>query len=52
MAQQEFTDAIALLKADHRKVEELFEKFENASGDGSEAADRRADLHRAQDPHR
>lgn len=29
----EFTDAIALLKADHRKVEELFEKFENASGD-------------------
>jgi hypothetical protein len=34
MAQQEFTDAIALLKADHRTVEELFEKFENASGDG------------------
>ncbi len=28
---QEFTDAIALLKADHRKVEELFEQFENAS---------------------
>lgn len=27
-------DAIALLKADHRKVEELFEKFEKASGDG------------------
>ena len=26
------TDAIALLKADHRKVEELFEKFEGASG--------------------
>ncbi len=24
----EFTDAIAMLKADHRKVEELFEKFE------------------------
>jgi hypothetical protein len=34
MAQQEFTDAIALLKADHRTVEELFAKFENASGDG------------------
>ena len=34
MAQQEFTDAIALLKADHRTVEELFSKFENASGDG------------------
>jgi hemerythrin superfamily protein len=34
MAQQEFTDAIALLKADHREVEELFAKFESASGDG------------------
>ena len=27
-------DAIASLKKDHRRVEELFEKFENASGDG------------------
>jgi hemerythrin superfamily protein len=27
-------DAIALLKADHRKVEELFEQFEAASGSG------------------
>ena len=27
-------DAIALLKADHRKVEDLFAKFEAASGDG------------------
>jgi hypothetical protein len=27
----EFTDAIALLKADHRKVEDLFETFEKAS---------------------
>jgi hypothetical protein len=27
-------DAIALLKADHRSVEELFEQFESASGDG------------------
>jgi hemerythrin superfamily protein len=34
MADQEFTDAIALLKADHRTVEALFEKFEKASGDG------------------
>ncbi|MBT2133936.1 hemerythrin domain-containing protein [Croceibacterium sp. LX-88] len=34
MAQQEFSDAIALLKADHRVVEELFSKFENASGNG------------------
>ena len=28
-------DAIALLKADHRTVEELFEKFEKAKGDGA-----------------
>lgn len=27
---EEYTDAIALLEADHRKVEELFEQFENA----------------------
>jgi hypothetical protein len=32
MAQQEFTDAIAMLKNDHRTVEELFSKFQNASG--------------------
>ncbi|QDC37804.1 hemerythrin domain-containing protein [Sphingobium fuliginis] len=30
MANQQFTDAIALLKADHRKVEDLFEQFEKA----------------------
>ncbi len=30
MAQPEFTDAIALLKADHRKVEGLFEQYEKA----------------------
>lgn len=30
MATQTYTDAIALLKADHRKVEGLFEKFESA----------------------
>jgi len=28
-------DAIALLKADHRTVEDLFEKFEGARGDGA-----------------
>ena len=28
MATEEYTDAIALLKADHRKVEDLFEQFE------------------------
>jgi hemerythrin superfamily protein len=27
-------DAVALLKADHRKVEELFAQYEKASGDG------------------
>lgn len=32
MAKEEFTDAIALLKADHRTVEELFEKFQKAGG--------------------
>lgn len=30
MAQEEYTDAIALLKADHRTVEGLFEDFEKA----------------------
>ena len=34
MAESKSQDAIALLKADHRAVEELFEKFEKASGDG------------------
>jgi len=34
MAEQTYTDAIALLKADHRKVEQLFASFENARGDG------------------
>jgi len=32
MSKEEFTDAIALLKHDHREVEDLFAKFENASG--------------------
>jgi hypothetical protein len=32
MFEQEFTDAIALLKADHRKVEQLFASFEEAKG--------------------
>ncbi len=31
MATEEYTDAIMLLRADHREVEDLFEKFENAS---------------------
>ncbi len=34
MADPEYTDAIALLKADHRKVEDLFEEFSNAKSDG------------------
>jgi hemerythrin superfamily protein len=32
MAKEEFTDAIALLKADHRVVEDLFEAYESAKG--------------------
>lgn len=31
MAKEEFTDAIMLLKHDHREVEELFSKFQKAS---------------------
>ena len=31
-------DAVALLKADHRKVEELFASFENAKGAGKKQA--------------
>ena len=31
-------DAVALLKADHRKVEDLFEKYEAATGDGRKKA--------------
>nr|MBA4770209.1 hemerythrin domain-containing protein [Sphingobium sp.] len=32
MADKDYTDAIALLKADHREVEALFEQFESAKG--------------------
>jgi DUF438 domain-containing protein len=32
MAKEEFTDAIALLKNDHDTVEDLFKKFQKASG--------------------
>jgi len=38
MAQAAPIDAIALLKADHRKVEELFASFETAKGDGKKKA--------------
>jgi hypothetical protein len=34
MADQGRQDALKLLSEDHRKVEELFEQFEKASGDG------------------
>ena len=34
MADEKAHDAVALLKADHRTVEELFAQFEKASGDG------------------
>ena len=33
MAKDSYTDAIAMLKADHRKVEDLFEQFEKARTD-------------------
>jgi hemerythrin superfamily protein len=33
MAKEQFTDAIALLKNDHRTVEDLFAKFQKAQGD-------------------
>ena len=38
MAAPETLDAVALLKADHRKVEDLFAKFEAAKGDGRKQA--------------
>lgn len=38
MAESAKPDAIALLKADHRKVEELFASFESAKGDGRKKA--------------
>jgi hemerythrin superfamily protein len=38
MAETKQQDAIALLKEDHRTVEELFEKFEKATGDGRKRA--------------
>jgi hypothetical protein len=38
MANAPKLDAIALLKADHRKVEDLFDKFEAAKGDGRKRA--------------
>jgi hypothetical protein len=38
MAASETFDAVALLKADHRKVEDLFAKFEAAKGDGRKKA--------------
>ena len=37
MVAQTYSDAIALLKADHRKVSELFEKFEKARDGQKEA---------------
>ena len=38
MAAPEKLDAVALLKADHRKVEGLFAQFEAAKGDGKKKA--------------
>jgi hypothetical protein len=44
-------DAIALLKADHRAVEELFEKFEGAKSDDKTASLARQNLHGTRHPH-
>jgi hemerythrin superfamily protein len=38
MATKKEMDAVALLKADHRKVEDLFEKFESARGNKQKIA--------------
>jgi hemerythrin superfamily protein len=38
MARAERQDAVALLKADHRKVEDLFARFEAATGEGRKQA--------------
>ena len=38
MAAPQTLDAVALLKSDHRKVEDLFAKFEAATGDGRKKA--------------
>ena len=38
MAEEQFTDAIALLKADHRTVEDLFDQFEKARDDAKKQA--------------
>jgi hemerythrin superfamily protein len=37
MPESSFTDAIALLKADHRTVEDLFDRFEKARSDSKRA---------------
>jgi hypothetical protein len=39
MSEPTYTDAIALLKADHRKVEDLFARFENAKTGKRELAE-------------
>jgi hemerythrin superfamily protein len=39
MATEKNKDAVALLKADHREVEELFEKFESARGNKQKIAE-------------
>lgn len=38
MTATQFKDAIAMLKADHRKVEDLFSQFENAKNDSKKQA--------------
>ena len=50
MPSRDKPDAIALLKADHRKVEDLFEKFEKARDEDRKKTLVAADLHRADRP--
>ena len=40
MAESKAKDAVALLKEDHRTVEELFAQFEKAGGDGRDRTPR------------
>ena len=52
MAETKSQDAIALLKEDHRAVEDLFKEFEEAKGGGRKQKMAPADLPRTNDPHR
>ncbi len=50
MAKSGKLDAIALLKADHRRLKRLFEKFESAKGAEPQEGAGPGNLHRAERP--